>query len=326
MNPKLSVLVAVYNVQPFIERCVHSLMQQTIQDVEFIFVDDASTDDSVCLLESVIELYPDRKSFVRILRHDYNRGSAAARNTAFDAARGEYVICCDADDWVEPDYCSSLIEKAEETHADIVICDYYLEHKDRTEKYVFEEYSDYQQLIETTETYPWNLWCRLVRRSLLVDNNLRCYDGINMAEDMGLMIRAHYFSKQTVYLHRPLYHYNCTNPNSYLHLDCNPKSDKQYEYVRELLSCLDKLSDFLRQQNISPDRLCLVKRKDIVGTVIRTQHFDLLDSSYKGVIPSLMRWTYLPLSYRLVLSCALLGIPQPLRLYIKLSSLVHSRL
>ena len=100
---RVSIITPIFKVRNFIERCVCSLFEQTLQDVEYIFVDDASPDDSIEILKSCIERYPERKAQVTILTHEQNKGLPAARNTGLAVATGEYVFHCDSDDFVETD-------------------------------------------------------------------------------------------------------------------------------------------------------------------------------------------------------------------------------
>ena len=87
-RPKLSVVVPVYNVSKFIERCARSLFEQTLDDIEFIFVDDCSPDDSIDILRRVMLDYPERKDNIHIIRHSINKGLPAARNSGLSTARG----------------------------------------------------------------------------------------------------------------------------------------------------------------------------------------------------------------------------------------------
>ena len=98
---KVSVIVPVYKVETFIVRCAESLLSQTMEDAEFIFVDDASPDGSMRLLEECIAMHPERHDRVKILRHERNRGLPAARNTGMAAASGEYIYHCDSDDFAD---------------------------------------------------------------------------------------------------------------------------------------------------------------------------------------------------------------------------------
>ena len=99
--PKVSFLVPVYNVSAYIGRCARSLFEQTFDDIEYIFVNDCTPDDSMERLEAVIEQYPERAGQVKIINQEQNQGPGTARNVALLAASGEYVCCVDSDDYVE---------------------------------------------------------------------------------------------------------------------------------------------------------------------------------------------------------------------------------
>lgn len=107
MEYKVSVIIPVYKVEKFVERCVRSLMEQTMDGIEYIFVDDASPDDSILILHKVLVDYPERSERVKILVHSENKGLPAARNTGLAVAKGEYVFHCDSDDFVEKDLLST---------------------------------------------------------------------------------------------------------------------------------------------------------------------------------------------------------------------------
>ena len=113
----VSILVPVYGVEKYIERCAVSLMEQTYEDIEYIFVDDASPDLSVAVLEEVVARYAKRKSMVRVLHHAQNRGLSAARNTAVDAAVGKYMLHVDSDDYLATDAIEKLVRAAENEQA-----------------------------------------------------------------------------------------------------------------------------------------------------------------------------------------------------------------
>lgn len=98
---KVSVIIPIYNVAAYIARCVRSLLGQTLDDVEFIFVDDCSSDDSIFILEAVIKEFPKRAETIKLIRHSQNMGLPAARNSGLEMAEGEYIFHCDSDDWLE---------------------------------------------------------------------------------------------------------------------------------------------------------------------------------------------------------------------------------
>lgn len=98
---KVSVIIPVYNVEKYIEHCARSLMEQTLMDIEYIFVDDCTPDHSMEILQRVLTDYPERLESIRIIHHTQNSGLATVRNTGLQIAQGEYIIHCDSDDWVE---------------------------------------------------------------------------------------------------------------------------------------------------------------------------------------------------------------------------------
>ena len=121
---KVSVIIPFYKVERYIKRCATSLLTQTLDDVEFIFVDDASPDSSRDILLSVIKEHPEKA--VTILTHQSNKGLPAARNTGLGVATGDYIYHCDSDDWLEPDMLEKLVGSAERNDADIVYCDFWM--------------------------------------------------------------------------------------------------------------------------------------------------------------------------------------------------------
>lgn len=213
--PKVSVIVAVYNVEVYLERCLHSLFQQTLESIEYVFVDDASNDNSIELLKKVMEQYPHRKEQVKIIRHEQNRGVAAARTTGILAATGEYMIHCDSDDYVDLEAYEEMYDVAEGKNVDIVFCDY-IKHKMDSEEVKAMNYDS--ECIENLKRPAHHglistLWNVLVRSSIIKDNKLLPFPGGDMGEDHVLMLRILYFAKSFSCINKPFYHY-CIRKNS----------------------------------------------------------------------------------------------------------------
>ena len=116
----VSILVPIYNVDKYIERCMRSIFEQTYRDIEYIFVDDCATDNSIEILQNVIQEYPDRKEHIRIISHEKNRGLAAARNTSVNNCQTDFLMHVDSDDYLEKNAVELLVNKQKETNADIV--------------------------------------------------------------------------------------------------------------------------------------------------------------------------------------------------------------
>jgi glycosyltransferase involved in cell wall biosynthesis len=109
---KISVVVPVYNVAKYIERCVCSLMEQTLNDIEYIFVNDCTPDNSIEILKQTLKRYPHRKYDVKIIHHCHNQGPFETRNSGLVVATGEFISYCDSDDWVDVAMYESLYLKA----------------------------------------------------------------------------------------------------------------------------------------------------------------------------------------------------------------------
>lgn len=116
MSAKISIVVPVYNVKPFLQRCMDSVMRQTFRDIQIILVNDGSTDDS----GELCEFYAGQDDRIRVI-HQENRGLGAARNTGIDHAEGEYIGFVDSDDFIGSDMCRRMYEAAVRTDADIVL-------------------------------------------------------------------------------------------------------------------------------------------------------------------------------------------------------------
>ena len=100
-QPVVSILVPIYGVEKYIARCVESLFGQTYDNIDYVFVDDCTPDNSITVLKNVLSNYPNRKDSVRIIRHKKNQGLAVTRNTAVAVAKGEFLMHVDSDDWIE---------------------------------------------------------------------------------------------------------------------------------------------------------------------------------------------------------------------------------
>lgn len=213
---KVSVIIPIYKVETFIERCATTLMEQTLREVEYIFVDDATPDSSIQILEEVVARYPERKEQVRIVHHEENKGLPAARNTGLTLATGEYIFHCDSDDYMEPTMLEELYSTAKSQEADIVWCDWYLTFAEN-ERYM--KQPSFDTPMEALKAMlsggmKYNVWNKLVRRSLYTDNGIEFPSGYGMGEDMTMMILfAH--AKKVTYLPKAYYHYVKTNTNAF---------------------------------------------------------------------------------------------------------------
>lgn len=212
--PKVSVIIPVYGVEKYIERCAISLFEQTLDDIEFIFVDDCTPDRSIDILKSIIDKYPSRKSQIRIFKMLSNSGQAAVRQQGMKLATGDYIIHCDSDDWVAQDMFQKMYEYALFGDYDMVWCDYYrtdgMNHRVVRQSCNINKDGVIRSFLSSKLIA--SLCNRLYKRRLQNDTEF-IYPVANMNEDFVLSLQIVLKSTRIGYLSEPLYYYYC-NPQS----------------------------------------------------------------------------------------------------------------
>lgn len=259
MTPAVSILVPVYNVSDYIERCAHSLFQQTFYDIEYVFVNDCTPDDSIEKLQKIIEQYPNRKPFIKVIYHDKNRGVAAARNTAIDNSSGKYLQHIDSDDWLELDMIETLYNKAETEQADIVVSDILMEKKNGTfyeKEIIDDEKKNHLALIIEDKVIQGYLWSKFIKRELCTANDCRFIEGLNLLEDRHVSVRLFYYAKTIVKIDSAFYHYNKTNINSIT----NIRTSMHYENVKLFHELLE---EFLKEKGLYGKYIDVVKYSSV---------------------------------------------------------------
>ena len=209
MIPDVSILVSVYNSSKYIERCAHSIFLQTFENLEIIFVNDCSTDDCMEKLQKVIEQYPNRRDFVKIINHERNRGTGIANTTLINNASGKYFQFVDNDDYLEPEMTETLYKKAVEEDADIVVSDFfceYLEFKEYINVYISPDNSVNLKNILTRKIAPC-LWKNLMKRELFFGNEPVFIEGLDIPNDLYASIWLFYRAKKTVKIDKAFYHF-----------------------------------------------------------------------------------------------------------------------
>ena len=241
--PKVSVVVPVYKAEAFIEKCCRSLFEQTLDDMEYIFVNDCTPDNSVAVIKKTLDDYPHRKNQVHILNHEKNKGVRDARAWGQEFASGEFVIHCDSDDYVDLEMYETMYNEGITQQADVVCCSYFAEYNDYKVLNEFPYLEEtHQNMILGIGPIFGSLCNKLVRKSLLDDYQLVLYDDINMGEDLGLSTRYRFLSRKTIIIPRPFYHYTVLNENSIFTTFNSEKSD-------DIIICAKKLEKFFVEQN-----------------------------------------------------------------------------
>lgn len=224
MQKDVSVVVPVYNTERFLPKCIESLINQTLKNVEFFFVDDGSTDRS----SEIIETYQKQDSRIHLIRQE-NLNAGAARNNGLEKATGKYIIFLDADDYFEPDMLKLAFQCAEKNRAQITVFGYYnLSDTDHSvikakhgalPKGVFSLEKAGERIFDFYIAAPWN---KLFLRSFIVENDLR-FQTIRRSNDTYFTHMAAFLADRIVYFPKRLVYYRVNNINS---LQGNPNKDR----------------------------------------------------------------------------------------------------
>lgn len=245
--PKISVIIPVYKAEQFIEKCARSLFEQTLDDIEFVFINDCTPDKSFDILTNVLNDYPNRRNQVKIIHNKENKGIAATRNIGLRNSSGEYIAYCDSDDSVDSDMFELMYNKAIDSDADIVWCDYFLCNKGskkHIDQYFNEDNRECIRAIFSYEKVGPYLWNKIAKRELYSKNNLTFPDGINIREDYIMSIQLFLFANKVSYIARPLYYYNVNETSI-----SKKKLDNESRLISNRIKAMKFLEEFLLFQN-----------------------------------------------------------------------------
>ena len=247
--PKVSIIVPVYGVEQYIERCARSLFEQTLDDIEYLFIDDCTLDNSIDILKQVLEEYPQRKEQVIIHRMEKNSGQAAVRKWGMLNATGDYLIHCDSDDWVDITMYEKMYNKAIEEGSDVVVCDFCRSDGINYGQSVKSCFTNdiHTFLIEILYHKSTPSFCnKLIKRSVYNNSELK-YPIYPMAEDLTLISQIIYFCKSLSYIPEPLYVYY-ENQNSI----SNSVGEKQIlKRFNDSIANMSLLFDVFSKENVN---------------------------------------------------------------------------
>lgn len=202
MKIKVSVIVPVYNVEKFIDKCLNSLVNQTLKEIEIIVVNDGSPDNSQKIIDKYVKKYPDKiKSYIK-----ENGGQGSARNYGLKKASGEYIGYVDSDDFVEKDMYKKLYNKAKENNYDIVVCGNYNVSEDYQNKNIDAFINNYNTDLENIFFGKMAVWNKIYKRDILIKNKLEFKEKV-WYEDLAFTLKAIMNSNTFAFIDEPLYDY-----------------------------------------------------------------------------------------------------------------------
>lgn len=251
-NDLISVIVPVYNVEQFLNRCMQSILHQTYQNLEVILVDDGSTDSSAGMCDE----YARQDCRVKVL-HKPNGGLSDARNAGLELASGTYIGYVDSDDWIEPDMYEQMHRACVENNARVAVCRYFNEYKDRTESggsgsvVPLSREELLKIYIGGHDSYIIynSVWSKLFERELV--RGMVFPKGRN-SEDIMYTTRAFCKAERAVYLDSSFYHYVIDREGSIMNAAGAERMFRdEIPFWREHIACINEMvspqmADFAR--------------------------------------------------------------------------------
>ena len=228
---KVSIIVPIYNVAPYIKRCLQAVADQTYKDIECILIDDCGSDNSIDLAKEFIYEYKGSILFT-ILHHDKNKGLSAARNTGLRYAKGEYVYFLDSDDAITSDCIESLMDFAKKYPDAAFVQGNFLDEEGNINRYgwhmhLSEYYKNHDELEELILSKVVTSACnKIIKKTFLTDLNLIFPEGI-LHEDMYWSFFLAKYTKAAAYVNKGTYIYYCNN-NSIVTSLSNQSRIKRY--------------------------------------------------------------------------------------------------
>lgn len=309
--PNISIIIPIYNAAPFLERCLRSLFEQSLNDIEYIFINDASTDESISIYNKIITEYPLRINQIKFINNATNLGQGECRKIGMAIATGDYIAACDADDWIEINMFEKMYQEGIDTNADVVVCDYYRELPNATVHEIVEDPKiPFKSLLSTSF---FTLWCRIIKREIIQNNNLYPISGINMFEDVLVVARVYYYANRISIINEPLYHYNKQNPIS--------TTTDIYSKLGMMRRCIDFLEQFFLEKGFAVNEFINKFKLSIKLQYLEHHDFISYRLCYPEISNYILKTKTLSIPNRICCYLASKGILYPIKIYLKLSKL-----
>ena len=230
---KVSIIVPAYNVEDYIQKCLESLVNQTLQDIEILVVNDGSTDQTKSRIEKFMLAYPEKIKYLE----KTNGGLSDARNYGLPSANGKYIGFVDSDDYVEPTMFEEMFNKAEEENSDMVECDFIWEYPNKKRVDTGKIYEGKKEAFVYARVVAWN---KLIKRETLEKANIKFPKGLRY-EDTEFFYKLLPSLEKISFIKKPLVHYIQRS---------NSIANTQNERVKEIFEIWDNIFKFYKENNL----------------------------------------------------------------------------
>ena len=329
VKPLVSIIVPVYNAEQFLPKCLDSLINQTYQEIEIICVNDGSQDASLDILNN----YARQDLRIKVIDKE-NEGVSRARSEALDFVRGTYIMFVDADDWIEAQTCETVVNKAIETSADVIIWPYMRVHNSESmPKNIFDKDVEFDEndvkkkihrrmigMVGDELAHPENadalctVWGKLYKADIIKNNKLEFIDLSEIGTYEDGMFNLYYFEhvKKAIYLNKHMYHYRRTNSDSVTSAykeDLYIRWQRLFELMHNYIVCNDLSQEYEDALN---NRIALsllglglniFSSSLTSGEKIKLLKYIISQEIYQKVYKNL-EFKYFPVQWKLFYGCA----------------------
>lgn len=235
--PKVSVIVPFYNVENYIEKCLNSLVNQTLEEIEIILVNDGSKDSSAKIAKQFQEKYPNKVKYYE----KQNGGLGDARNFGINYATSEYIAFLDSDDYVETNMYEEMYNKAKQENADMVECDFWWEYPNKKREDIGREYANQKEMLYKSRVVAWN---KLIKTEIYQSHPEARFSVGLRYEDVEGFYKILPFIKKVAYVRKPFIHYIQRQGSI---------SNTQNKKNEEIFKVLDNVIDYYKINGLYDD-------------------------------------------------------------------------
>ena len=231
--PKVSVIVPFYNVENYIDKCIQSIINQSLKDIEIILVNDGSEDGSEKIAKGYLEKYPDKIIYLE----KENGGLGDARNYGMPYANGKYISFVDSDDYIEPNMYEEMLKTAEQENSDMVECDFWWEYPNKTVEDVGVIYEGKHEALVKARVVAWN---KLIKKEIVDKYDIK-FPKRYKYEDVEFFYKLNPYLNKISFVKKPFIHYVQRN---------NSLSNSQNERTKEIFYVLDNVIKYYKENGI----------------------------------------------------------------------------
>lgn len=320
MTPILTIIIPCYKVEKYLNRCMETIVNQVLRNIEIILIDDGSPDN----VPELCEYWAQKDSRIKVI-HKRNEGLGYARNSGLEIAKGKYVAFVDSDDYVDKEMYHTLIEEAEKKQLDAVFCGYKKEQQngqwipvlDFSQKKIMlkEEFENYvlsmmasSPHIKKERLYTMSVWHAIYKRSIIECNDIRFYSERDIvSEDIPFQVDFMQNANIALYVPIPFYNY-CLNDAS---LSSTFKEEKYDKFMSLRILLLNKLK-YSQKASLHINRLIIGFTRSYIQSLLISKHTNkikvirhIVNDNVWTIIKKVYKPSYLPiyqgLFYKLIL-------------------------